>query len=145
MKLTEHFNLIEFTHSQTAIRWGIQNMPSPNIIANLLITAQGMEKVRAMLGKPITISSGYRSPRLNVAVGGSDNSAHMEGYAADFICPAYGIPIDIVRKIAASDLEFDQCIQEGTWVHISFDPRNRREVMTAIFDGNGKARYRNGI
>lgn len=145
MKLTEHFNLAEFTHSQTAIRKGIPNIPSPSIMANLLTTAQGMEKVRAMLTRPITISSGYRSPKLNEAVGGSDNSAHMDGFAADFICPAYGKPIDIVRKIAASDLQFDQCIQEGNWVHISFDPKNRRQVLTAIFDGNGKARYREGI
>lgn len=145
MKLTEHFNLIEFTHSQTAIRKAIPNIPSPDIMANLLTTAQGMEKVRELLGKPITISSGYRSPKLNEAVGGSKTSAHMEGYAADFICPAYGKPIDIVRKIAASDIEFDMIICEGTWVHISFAPALRKKVMTAMFDGNGGVRYRDGV
>lgn len=145
MKLTEHFSLEEFTHSQTAIRKAIPNRPSPHVIANLLHAAEQMEKVRKLLGnKPITISSGYRSPKLNEAVGGSKTSAHMLGYAADFICPSCGPPIDVVRKIAASDLEFDQVIQEGTWVHISFDPQNRKEVLTALFTGNG-VRYSRGV
>ena len=105
-----------------------------------------MEKVRELLGnKPISITSGYRSKKLNEAVGGTKTSAHMLGYACDFICPSYGKPIDIVRKIAASKLEFDQCIQEGTWVHISFAPEMRKKVMTALFDGNGGVRYTEGV
>jgi hypothetical protein len=145
VKLTEHFNLAEFTHSQTAIRKTIPNNPSPHVISNLLRTAEQMEKVRELLGnKPISISSGYRSPKLNAAVGGSPTSAHMQGYAVDFICPAFGSPIEIVRKTAASDLTFDQVIQEGTWVHISFDPQNRKEVLTALFTGSG-VRYSKGV
>jgi hypothetical protein len=146
MKLSEHFMLDEFTFSQAAIRNAIPNIPSPEIIGNLKETADGMEKVRGLLGnKPISVTSGYRSPKLNAAVGGSKTSAHMNGYACDFICPAYGKPIDIVKKIASSDLEFDQVIQEGTWVHISFAPETRKKVLTALFLGDGKVRYSEGV
>jgi hypothetical protein len=146
VNLSEHFHLDEFTHSQTAIRKAIPNRPSPEIVENLKVTAAGMEAVRALLGnKPIIISSGYRSPKLNEAVGGSKTSAHMLGYACDFICPSYGKPIDIVHKIMSSGLQVDQCIQEGTWVHISFDPKLRGKFMTAIFDGNGGVRYSEGV
>lgn len=146
MKLSEHFHLDEFTFSQTAIRKAIPNIPSPHIIGNLKEVADGMEKVRELLGnKPISITSGYRSKKLNEAVGGAKTSAHMLGYACDFICPSYGKPVDLVRKIAASNLEFDQCICEGTWVHISFAPEMRKKVMTALFDGNGGVRYSEGV
>jgi zinc D-Ala-D-Ala carboxypeptidase len=146
MKLSEHFHLVEFTFSQTAIRKAIPNIPSPEIIGNLKDVADGMEKVRTLLGnKPISITSGYRSAKLNQAVGGSKTSAHMLGYACDFICPSYGKPIAIVKKIKDSDIDFDQCIQEGTWVHISFDPKNRKQVLTALFDGNGGVRYSEGV
>jgi hypothetical protein len=146
MNLSEHFHLDEFTFSQTAIRNAIPNIPSPEIIGNLKDTADGMEKVRGLLGnKPISITSGYRSPKLNAAVGGSKTSAHMLGYACDFICPSYGRPIAIVKKIKDSDIEFDQVIQEGTWVHISFDPKNRKQVLTALFGGDGKVRYSEGV
>ncbi len=72
------------------------------------------------------------------------DSAHVTGNAADFICPAFGVPLDIVKKIAASGVKFDQLIQEGTWVHISFDPAMRQEVLTAHFV-DGKATYQSGI
>ena len=146
MKLTEHFTLEELYQSDYAIRHGIINKPSPNIIGNLLVTAQGLEKVREILGnKAITVNSGYRCPKLNEALNGSKTSAHMDGYAADFTCHAYGKPQDIVLAISKSKLEFDQCIQEGTWVHISFAPAMRKEFLTAIFDNKGKVTYLKGV
>ena len=72
------------------------------------------------------------------------DSAHIDGYAADFVCPSFGTPADIARAIVASGLVFDQCIQEGTWVHISFDPRARQQALTATF-GAGGARYSEGV
>ena len=96
MTLTPHFALSEFTHSQTAARLGITNAAtSPVIIANIRRTAAMLEKVRAILGKPILISSGYRCQELNAAVGGSQNSAHVDGLAVDFTCPGFGSPRDI--------------------------------------------------
>lgn len=135
MKLSPNFHLTEFTTSQTASRRGIDNTPSPAIIVRLKRTAAGLEKVRARLGKPILVSSGYRCPALNKAVGGSPTSDHMEGDAADFTSPGFGSPLNICRAIAASDIDFDQLIDEDTWVHISFGPRNRRQVLTKTKGG----------
>lgn len=140
MKLTAHFDLAEFTVSQTASRMGLSNTPDEDTIERLKITAEGMEEVRALLGKPITISSGYRSKAVNKAVGSSDTSAHIKGWAVDFICPAFGSPLAICRVLAKSKIDFDQLIEEGSWVHISFDPRMRREVLT-MRDGG----YRRGL
>ena len=111
---------------------------------NLGVLATGLENVRGLLGHSMRVDSGFRCTELNAAVGGAKTSAHMLGYAADFVCPGFGNPLEIVRAISASDLVFDQCIQEGTWVHISFDPKSRRDVLTAIF-GVGGTSYRKGV
>lgn len=144
IKLSDHFTLEELTFSQTAGRKNIDNKPSLEKVAHLTRLAYCMEQVRALLGGPIRITSGYRSPALNAAIGGSKTSAHMNGYAADFVCPSFGSPLEIALTIAASSIKFDQCIQEGTWVHISFDPAMRREVLTAHFH-QGEAYYTEGV
>ncbi len=132
MQLSPHFSLSEFTLSQTASRLGVDNTPDETVIARLRQTAESMEEVRDLLGgKPILISSGYRSLAVNRALGSSDTSAHIKGYAVDFICPAFGSPLAICKALSKSKLEFDQIIEEmGTWVHISFDPRMRGQVLT---------------
>jgi Peptidase M15 len=143
-RLTDHFTLRELTFSSTALRLGIDNTPTDAIIANLRILAQGLERVRALLGHPMHIDSGYRCEALNAAVRGSTTSAHLRGYAADFVCPGYGAPLKIVQAVLRSGIAFDQCIEEGTWVHISFDPRLRNEVLTAHF-GPGGTTYTRGV
>ena len=131
MNLTDHFHLEELIASQTAVRSKIDNTPPEYIIDRLRETAVQMELVRMMLGnEPITVSSGYRSPDLNTAIGGSKTSAHCDGYAVDFIAPRAGTPLQICRKLIAKGLKFDQLIEEGTWVHVSFDPRMRGQVLT---------------
>ena len=137
MNLTDHFTLEELCLSSTAERSGIDNTPGPEIVENLRVLARGLEEVRGFLGKPMHIDSGYRCESLNSAVNGARNSAHLQGYAADFICPGFGTPLEIVKAISESAIAFDQCIQEGTWVHISFDPRTRKQILTAHFGPNG--------
>lgn len=144
MNLTEHFTLAELVASEKAQDLCIDNSPSPAIAAHLTTLAEGLEQVRALLGGPMRINSGYRCAPLNAAVGGAKQSAHMEGYAADFVCPSFGKPLDIVKAIEASDIRFDKCIQEGTWVHISFDPQERRQLLTAHFGPNGPT-YTTGV
>lgn len=139
MNLSNSFTLEQFTFSETAIRKGLDNTPNDEQIANLTDLAQSLERVQQLLG-PLHISSAFRSPKVNAAIGGSSTSAHMEGYAADFTCPSFGTPLEVCKAIAASDLSFDQLIQEGTWAHLSIDPRMRRELLTATFSG-GKATY----
>jgi hypothetical protein len=145
MKLSEHFSLSEFTQSSTAIRLGIQNIASPAIIGNLKMVADNMEKVRDILGTPIFITSGYRSLKLNRAIGSSDNSDHVLGYACDFKSPQFGTPDDIVRALKDSDIQYHQLICEGGqtgWVHVSYNPKMKRETLNALFDNKGKASYR---
>jgi len=137
VNLTEHFTLEELCFSSTAERLGIDNTPAEDIVANLNVLARGLEQVRALLGKPMHIDSGYRCVALNSAVKGAQDSAHLRGFAADFICPEFGEPLSVARAISDSAIVFDQCIQEGTWVHVSFDPRARKEIMTAHFGPNG--------
>jgi phytoene dehydrogenase-like protein len=100
-----------------------------------------MEKVREILGNvAITINSGYRSPDVNRKVGGTSNSSHTYGYAVDFT--AYGhTPLTISNILSKSNLKFDQLIYEKTWVHISFDPRMRGNILTL----KGKGKYVKGI
>lgn len=137
MNLTAHFTLAEFVASEVAARSGIKNDPPAHILPILAATARKMEEVRLALGNhPIIITSGYRSPELNAAVGSKPTSAHTRGYAVDFICPKAGSPREIVAKLLKSHVAFDQIIEEfpngpgGGWVHISFDPQMRRMALT---------------
>lgn len=145
MQLTTNFSLEEMIRSDAALRLGINNWPSSTIQANLLLVAQALECVRTKLGgKPILVTSGYRCPSLNTAVGGAKDSAHMSGWAADFRCPEFGAPQEIVRFLAGQEVKFDQLIQEGTWVHLSVAPAMRQEVLTAHFAG-GNVTYTEGV
>lgn len=90
-----------------------------------------MEAVRRLLGdRVISVSSGYRSPALNRAVGGARESAHLTGHAVDFNCYGFGSPKAVCAAIAASDVAFDQLICEPSWIHLSFAPRMRGQVLT---------------
>lgn len=119
---------------------GIDNTPDDETASNIMQTALKMDRVRDYLGQPIHVNSWYRSPALNKAVGGAKTSAHMLGYAVDFICPRAGDVEHVVQVLERSGIEFDQLIQEnaqsasGGWVHISFDPMMRKQVL--LFDGH---------
>ena len=161
--LSDHFTLEELAHSDTALRLGIDNTPSAEVLSHLLVLAAGLEKIRAVLERPLLIRSGYRCEALEriltekdfrawAARHGKDAletawreyfraKAHPQGYAADFICPAFGTPAQIVRVIAKAGIAFDQVIEEGTWVHASFDPRLRGNVLTATFGPDGTPHY----
>jgi hypothetical protein len=144
-RIVPSFYLSEFLHSDTAVRRGLDNTPDALSLANIRnFLAPGMQSVRELLGRPVVISSGFRSPAVNRAVGGSRTSQHMVGLAADFICPGFGTPLQVARALVASSIKFDQLIQEGTWVHVSFNAHPRRSVLTAVFTPNGTT-YRDGL
>jgi putative chitinase len=132
LRLSPNFILAEFIRSDEARKLGDPNQPTPAHLANLKITAAGMEKVREICGgRPITIHSGYRNPAVNRAVGGVTNSDHALGLAADFTVAGL-TPIAAARLIRDSRLVFDQLILESGRgvVHIGFNPRARRDVRT---------------
>jgi zinc D-Ala-D-Ala carboxypeptidase len=146
--LTPHFTYEELIASDFATRRGIDNKPPANVLPNLMRLAQLLEKVRMLVGVPIRVNSGYRSPALNRAVNGSTLSAHCDGRAADFVVPDYGTPRAVAERIARSDVPFDQLILEGeAWVHIGiarFEVQPRLQILTAQFNG-GPATYTTGL
>ncbi len=138
-KLTPHFTLQEMTRSDYATRHGINNTAPADIVGNLTVTAEGLERIRALVASSITVQSGYRSPKVNAGVGGSTSSQHMKGEAADIVAPGY-TPRELAERIvtARAAIEFDQLILEypdaNGWVHVSFvesrEPRG--QVLTKL-------------
>jgi len=134
MRLTRNFLLEQLIYSETAERERIDNTPGPEIVENLRLLAQGLERVQRLIEFPLEISSGYRCPELNRCVGGVQSSQHTQGQAADFTCAEFGPPVEIIKAIRDSDIQFDQCILEyAAWVHISFTRTPRGRVLT-IYD-----------
>ena len=141
-QLSPHFTLDEFTTSQTAARLGISNDPPLEVVAHLKRTADGLERVRAILNNnAIHINSGYRSLKVNAAVGSKATSQHVTGEACDFICPTWGTPEKIMRAVEDSAIDYDQLILEfDSWVHISFSDQNRKQAL--IIDHSGTRAYK---
>jgi putative chitinase len=153
MQLSEHFNLKEFTKSETAIRKRIDNTPNAQHAQNLKnVCEKILEPVRNHFGKPVRINSGYRGPALNAAVGGSGKSQHCNGEAVDFEID--GLPNPELAKWVAENCEFDQIILEfydpkegpnSGWVHASYSAgKNRKQKLTAVTVG-GKTVYKPGF
>lgn len=137
MNLTDHFTLEEMTFSATAARKGIDNTPTPEIIEALRNTAQGLERIRGLVGRPVHVNSGYRSPKVNAAVGGQPDGQHTKGEAADITCKGIA-PRELALQIAEDrvNLGVDQVILEyGQWVHVSFTEKPRHAMLTIDRDG----------
>lgn len=129
MKLSAHFSLEEFIISSKALSMGIKNDPTPPHLENLKRLAERMEAVRALFNRPIEITSAYRNPQVNAAVGGVSTSAHAVGHAADFHVDGM-TDLEVAKAVRDSGLKFDQLIYEKSrCVHISFDPKLRRQVL----------------
>jgi zinc D-Ala-D-Ala carboxypeptidase len=140
VQLTQHFTLDELILSQTAARKGIDNMPPPDLVAELRRTAELMERIRAFLGNhPVLVSSGYRSAALNAVVGGAASSAHMAGRAVDFIVPGFGAPRQVCCALEPKMAEFgiDQLIHEyEAWVHVGTAAKPRAQALTVDIGGS---------
>lgn len=154
MTLLDHhistsFRLSEFLRSESAQRHGIDNTPDAVALANIRnVLGPSMQRVRDLLETPVFVTSGYRSPQVNALVGGSRNSQHLQGLAADFTSPQFGSPRAICKHLLQHPdlIRWDQLIWEGTWVHISFLGQGapRGQVLTAHFAGGGVT-YSQGI
>lgn len=151
MKLSQNFTLAEMTKSATAIRMGIDNNPRDEHLENITaLCVNVLQKVRDEHGS-VRVSSGYRSPALNEAIGGSTTSQHSKGQAADFECSSisnYDLAVWIDEN-----LEYDQLILEfytagepsSGWVHVSYkESGNRKQALTAVKE-NGKTVYKVGL
>lgn len=135
--MTAHFTLAELAASETARLRKIDNMPPAEVLPALQLLAEGLERIRTLISKPIRITSGYRCPELNRVVGGAKDSQHVKGEAADITAATFGSVHDLATLIAANakELGVDQVIKEhnshGTeWVHVSFSPAPRHLALT---------------
>lgn len=141
--LSAHFALAELTTSQAAVRLGMRNDPDEKQTDNLIRLCETLEQVRAVLGKPVSINSGFRSPAVNRAVGGVPTSEHCDGRAADIICPAYGNPYQVAKAIESANIEYNQLILEyGAWVHISVPRLGEAPKMVTLTYRKGKPTVR---
>ena len=151
MNLSKNFSLSELTKSETAIRKDIDNTPSNEVLSNLTtLCNMVLQKVRDSHGV-VTITSGYRSPELNKAIGGSTTSDHCKGCAADFEVP--GLDNKQLALWIEDNLIFKQLILEfyedgqpnSGWVHCSFEEgNNNSQVLRAVKEGK-KTVYIQGI
>ena len=153
MRLSKNFHLNEFIKSATAERRGLSNQPatSEHLVNLAVLCHHVLQPIRDTHGV-ITINSGYRSPELNKAVGGSEKSQHCHGEAADF--ESFSIANPDLAKWIRDNLEFDQLILEfydgkapnSGWIHCSYkrDGSNRNKCMTAL-KRDGKVKYEQGL
>ena len=143
--LSPHFTVQELVRSDIAIRKGIYNFPTADVLENLGVLAQKLETVRVILGRPVYISSGYRSEELNADIGGSKTSAHMLGLAADFECPAFGTPREVFEYLRKHEQEigYDQLILEfppNGWIHLGIKREGLRRGESLVYNGKSYER-----
>lgn len=152
----KYFTLSELTKSATARRLGIDNEADADVRANITALVDNvLDPLRTKWGMPIIVTSGYRCPKLNAAVGGAANSQHKKGMAAD-IRTVSDTPADnmrLLRCLLNSGIVFDQVICEypdaqgrPDWIHVSFKRLggNRKNRLTAVRK-NGRTVYVSGI
>jgi len=147
MRLSKNFTLSEITRSNTAKRKGIENSPTEKHLQNLqLLITNLIQPIRDELG-PLRVTSGYRSPRLNRSIGGSNKSQHCRGEALDlqFWRDGKMVNKEVYDFVINSELAFDQMINEFdfSWIHISYKIKgNRNTILEAFKDADGDTAYR---
>ena len=151
MEISKHLELAELIRSESAKRAGISNMPTPEHIANLKKVADNVfEKIREHFGRPILISSGYRSIDLNKIIKGAQSSQHSTGEAIDIDMDGTDVTNKEIFEFIKFNVSFDQLIWEfGTdknpdWVHVSYESsgKQRKQILRAK-KINGKTIYEN--
>jgi zinc D-Ala-D-Ala carboxypeptidase len=149
MKLTENFSLNELTKSQTAERKGIDNTPSAEHQENLKSLCEMiLQPIRDHFGQVVSVSSGYRSPELCVAIGSSTQSQHARGESADF--EIFGVSNKELADYIDQNLDYDQLILEywkgedepnSGWVHCSYTNGSNRKQYLRAYKENGSTKY----
>lgn len=152
MNLSPNFTLEEMTKSEYALRQGIFNHPDREHIDNMMLLAQKvLQPVRDAFKRGVKVNSGYRSPELNEAIGGSLNSDHCKGMAADIEIP--GVRNHELATWIESNLDYTQLILEfytpgipdSGWVHVSYNPDSLRGQSLTATKRGGKTVYLPGL
>jgi hypothetical protein len=136
----KNFEPIDFIASTTAKKYNIDNnIYDPAILKNLERTANKAQEIRNLLKTPVKINSGYRCLELNRKVNGKDTSQHTKGQAIDFYCPNLIDNKFIILLLQELNLEVDQCLMEGSWIHLSIkETGNRNQFAYYLPDKTGK-------
>lgn len=137
--LSEHFKLREMLYSSYAQERGIINLPRNHEVIPALrcLCQKVLEPLRQAMGKPVLISSGYRTECLNYCVGGSRNSQHLLGEAADIYCRTE-TQARTYYKYIVDHLDYDQVLLEhrrssgAWWVHVSYTTRRANRRMARM-------------
>lgn len=152
MHLSPNFTLEELTKSETALRLGLDNTPTQDIVDNLqTLCTYVLQPIRDYFNTGVKVNSGYRSPAVNAAVGGVSTSDHCYGMAADIEIPGMA-NADLARWIQ-NNLKFKQCILEfytlgipdSGWVHVSYNPVDLKQECLTATKQDGRTVYLRGI
>ena len=136
VQLSPSFMLSAFIKSNTAKAKSIPNVPDARIVENLKGLALAMEPVKGVFGDKLSINSGYRCPALNKAVGGTDTSAHCQGYAIDFVIAGMDATQIMKWLIANYPSPWDQAIDEPGWFHLGYkSPSGKQRKQTLVMRG----------
>ena len=148
VQLSKNFSLPELTKSQTAERKGIDNTPSPEHQRNLKsLCTRILQPVRDHFNRVVSVSSGYRSKELCVAIGSKITSQHVKGQAADF--EIYGLSNGELATWIKENLDYDQLILEfwspenpnSGWIHCSHNSEGNRKEYLRAYKNEGKTKY----
>jgi zinc D-Ala-D-Ala carboxypeptidase len=151
MKLSTNFSVAELSKSEAATRQGLDNTPSMEVIDCLQALVDNvLQPLRDKLG-PIVVTSGYRSPAVNKAIGGSATSDHCKGQAADI--EVLNMDNKALAEYIRDNMKFTQLILEfyrkgvpdSGWVHVSYDAKNLKNQVLTAAKVDGKTVYHSGI
>ena len=133
-KISEHFTMFDVVNSATALARKIDNRPTAQVVTNATALIKNvLEPIRNHFNSPLNVNCMYRSPNLNKVVGGVSTSQHVKGQAADITVNNHSI--QEVFNYIKKNLVYDQLIQEGTWIHISFSLiKNRKQSLKLVND-----------
>ena len=152
MNLTANFTLSELTKSETALRYGMENIPTQTEIDNLTALCYNvLQPVRDHFARGVKVNSGFRHPLVNANVGGSTTSDHCKGMAADIEIP--GVANADLAQWIADNCQFRQLILEfytlgipdSGWVHVSYDPNDLKKQILTATKQDGKTVYLPGL
>lgn len=129
--MTRNFTMEELLRSSFALKKKLSNTPNDKQLQNMRVSVLALEYLRAYFGNvPIVVTSGFRSPELNKAIGGSPTSSHIDGQAYDIVIMNNLSMKENALSIIRSDINFDQIIVYKSFIHLGLGPKKRRQLIS---------------
>ncbi|UPW41408.1 peptidase [Dipodfec virus UA06Rod_12] len=133
-KRWKYFKFSDMLFSETAFKLHINNAIPPEYVDNAVFQLDCLNELRTFFPHAITITSGYRCPKLNIAVGGVKNSKHLTASAVDIVLSRSNLNTNVKRHsicyyLVNSEIPFNKIIFEPSWLHIEFSKDNKRIII----------------